>query len=317
MDNNLVKLAESSPLEKTKSQVIMDNFKSFFEEINQWELKAKSIKITDVSQVAEMQQAREIRLHLKDIRVNAEKVKKKLKENILQEGRFIDGAYNLIAGTIKPLEDDLLKKEKYVEKLEEERLNKIQSERAEKLSKFEVDPSFYDLRSMPDNLFSQLLADSEKNYNIKKEAEEKAEKDRLEQEKREAEEKEKLRLENERLKKEAEEREKKQAKERAKQEKLEAERLKRLRIQKEELEAQQRAIAAEKAEKERIEKEEAEKKRQASLAPDKDKLLSFAITIDTLELPMLNDVKAIELLSNVKEKLTGVSNYIRENANNL
>jgi hypothetical protein len=32
---------------------------------------------------------------------------------------------------------------------------------------------------------------------------------------------------------------------------------------------------------------------------------------------MLNDVKALELLSNVKEKLTGVSNYIRENANNL
>jgi hypothetical protein len=299
MNNELVRLTESIPLEKPKAQVVMEQFNQFFDQVSGYESRAKSIEITDISQTDKMKEARDIRLKLKDIRVNADKVKRRLKENIIIEDRFICGCYNIIEGSIKPIENDLLEKEKYVERIEQARLEKIRQERFDKLAEVEVDGTFFDLVNMPEEAFNILFETSKTNYNNKIEAEKKAEQERLAREKAEIEEREKIKAENERLKKEAEARELEIKKEKERIEKENAERL-----------------AKEEAEK-KAKLEAEEKQRQASLMPDKNKLLVFASSIDTMQMPELSTTESNQLLSEVKIKLTAISNFIRENCQKL
>jgi colicin import membrane protein len=328
MNNELVKLTDQIPLEKPKAQVVMEQFNQFFDQVSEYETRAKAIEITDISQTQEMKEARDIRLKLKDIRVNAEKVKKRLKENIIVEDRFICGCYNIIEGLIKPIENDLLEKEKFVERIEQERLEKIRVERFNQLAECEVDGTFFDLVNMPEEAFKILLETSRLNYKNRIEAEKQAEAERIAREKAEIEEREKIKAENERLKKEAETRELEIKKEKERLEKENAERLAKEEAERKAIEAERKKFEAErlrieneqkaKEESERKAKLEAEEKqRQASLAPDKNKLLAFASNVDTIPLPELSSIEANKVLSNAKEQLIRVSNYIRENAQKI
>jgi len=328
MNNELVKLVETTQLEKPKAQVVMEQFNQFFDQVSEYEAKARSIEITDISQIKEMKEARDIRLNLKDIRVNAEKVKKQLKENILVEGRFIDGCYNLIAGTVKPIEDSLLEKEKFVERLEQERLEKIRAERFNQLAVVDVDGSFYDLVNMNDQAFNQLLQNSGMAYEARKEAEKQAEEQRIANEKAEAEERARLKADNDRLQKEAEEKDRIIKLEREKIEKENAERLAKEEAERKAIEAERQKLEAERLriQNEQKAKEEAENKKRLeeeqikksiAMMPDKNKLITLANNIDKMELPELNSIESIQLLSQVKDQLTKVSNYIRENCTKL
>src|ERR1039457_5062030 len=112
MANEIEKVIEGSRLEKTKSQYIFEQFAGFFHAAKEWEIKAREIVITDESETSKMKQAREARLALKDIRVNAEKVRVSLKEQSLREGKAIDGVANVIKALIVPIEEYLEKQEK-------------------------------------------------------------------------------------------------------------------------------------------------------------------------------------------------------------
>ena len=50
MENGLVKLVNDSGLDKTKSQVLLENFSNYFEIASDWENKAKMLVITSVEQ---------------------------------------------------------------------------------------------------------------------------------------------------------------------------------------------------------------------------------------------------------------------------
>ena len=52
MNNELIKLVEETKLEKPKAQVVMEQFNNFFEQISEWEMKARNIEITDISQTS-------------------------------------------------------------------------------------------------------------------------------------------------------------------------------------------------------------------------------------------------------------------------
>src|SRR5262245_19897421 len=62
-------------------QNIRDNMNDFMVRAENWKAKIELIKVTHESQTKEMALAREARLALKEIRVNADKVRKKLKED--------------------------------------------------------------------------------------------------------------------------------------------------------------------------------------------------------------------------------------------
>lgn len=52
MENKLSVIVKESGLEKTKAQVLLDNFSNYFQIAADWEKKAKAIVVTDASQTA-------------------------------------------------------------------------------------------------------------------------------------------------------------------------------------------------------------------------------------------------------------------------
>jgi colicin import membrane protein len=197
----------------------------------------------------------------KDLIKQANALRKKIKENrtrgievwhrtnkdvFLRGGQFVDAIKRREVAENERMEDKLEEIEKYYENLEKERIAKLQSEREDELSQYEVENlTTLRLGEMDDNVYSAFLIGAKSQFETRKEAERKAEEERLAKEKAEAEERERIRLENERLKKEAEEREAQLARERAEAEaKLRAER-----------EAAEAKAAAERAEREKVEAE--------------------------------------------------------------
>lgn len=339
----LVKILETSGIEKTKGQLVLDHFTSFFNQASEWEAKVKALVITDASQVREMKMAREGRLALRDIRLAADKTRKRLKEDSLRESNFIQSIYNIIEGTIAPLESELLEKEKYAENLEKERQAKLKAEREELLSPYVENTDHYWLEGMSDADFDNLLSGAKMAYEARIEAERKAEADRIAREKAEAEERERIRLENERLKAKAEAREEEMRKEREAAEKAlaeerakaEAERKaaeEKARKEREEIEcraaeakAKQEAIL--KAEREAREKLEAEKKaaeakaeaerkakalaeKKAAQAPDKEKLIAFVEILRKIENPLVSTPEANAILRTSGEYINEAIDYL-------
>lgn len=271
MDTQLTIIVKE--LEPTKAEIVLKNFTGFFEQAKEWESKAKKIVITDISQKKEMQDAREARLALKGIRVNAENVRKELKEQSLREGKAIDGIANVIKALIVPIEEHLEKQEKFIEMQEEARKEKVNNERIAKLSEYIPDTSIYNVKEMSEEAFTKLLETTKIAHEAILEAEKKAEKERIEKEKAEKAEQERIKKENEALKKEAEAREKALAKERAEQEKkLAIERAKAKAEaearEKAEMELRKQKEAEAKAEKEKVEKQRKEKEEKERLAKE-------------------------------------------------
>jgi len=262
MENQLVEILKVNELEPTKAEIIVKQFSGFLEEARTWEAKAKSIVIKDVSQTQEMQEAREARLALKTIRVNAENKRKELKEQSLREGKAIDGISNVIKAVIVPIEEHLEKQEKFVEIQEEQRKEKINLDRISQLQPYVEDVSVYNLKEMSEAGFNQLLNGAKVALEAQKEAERKAEEERLRIAEEERKEQERIKEENEKLRKEAEAREKEIAKERAK---VEAERKKAEEEQRKEREAREKAEAElkEREESEKRAKRESEEKERA------------------------------------------------------
>lgn len=120
---------EQNPIGESRGQKILKQFETFFTQAAEWEKKVKDIVITDSSQTELMAQCREGRLILKKIRVEADHKRKELKEDSLREGRVIQGIYNVIENTIKPLEEHLLEQEQFVVRQEQKRIAELTEER--------------------------------------------------------------------------------------------------------------------------------------------------------------------------------------------
>lgn len=208
IDAELVKVIEASGLEKTQAEQVLEGFKGFFEEVRGFENEAKAIVITDATQVSEMKKARELRLKLKNIRVNAEKVRVARKEFFLRGGKAIDGMANVLKALIVPLEEHLDAQENYAERIEAERKQKLADERTEELRPYvsaEMLAVYIPgLKDMTQGAFDILLANSKKAFEDQKNAEAEAEKKRIADEEAKKAEDERIRKENEELKKQKE-----------------------------------------------------------------------------------------------------------------
>lgn len=285
-------------------------------------LKEDAAKIQDDQPKA----ARELRLKLKAVRVEAEKTRKALKEDSLRRGKAIDGICNVLEYELVPVEKAMEAIEKAEEIREAARKEALKQQRTEALAEF-VDPSFYNLGEMPEAQFQDLLASSKTAHTAKIEAakraeeeriaaEERAEEERIQREAEEKAERERMRAENERLAKIAaeeraarEEAERKAAVERAEQEKREKAAAEARAAELAEAARKQKAAedeAARQAEKYRKEKDamdariqaqkdaeaarikaEEEAERKAKAAPDREKLTALAKRIRYTEIPTL------------------------------
>ncbi len=284
-------------------------------------------------------EARDLRLKLVKVRTGISDIHKTQKSFFLASGKFVDAWKNKETLPVIQMEEKLLDLEKYYEKIEQEKKDKIRIKRISELEKYEFDTSFYNLGEMPEEGYTQLLESAKFSFETKKKADQEIERQKIKREKAYQEEQEKIRKDNERLREQASEREvaeKKRAakedaerkereeKERKKQvefdAKLKEEREKREKIERDEHEKHEKLKAEIKA-KEDAERKEREKiearQKAAELAPDKKKLESLAVRIVQIELPELKSEEAKAIIKSVVELLNKTSNYIKEKTINL
>lgn len=290
--------------------------------------------------------ARRLKIDIAQVRIKAEKAKTEAKSEILRAGNAIQGAYNTLKYAVESKEEKLTAIINHFETLEKERLEKLQLDRAEKLSKYIEDAFERDLSSMDDDVWNAFYAAKKQAYNDKIEAEKKAEQDRIEKEKAEQAERLRITKENEQLKKEAIKRERLEKIEsdkrvkaeqdrlaKAEAERKERERLEAIERKKHEAELQKERDAKAKIQRELEAKAEAERKRNkliqdekaeqiakqkaALLAPDKDKLNEFSKTIRNIKFPDVKSLEALNILENVQNLLTKTSKYIDEKSEQL
>lgn len=291
-------------------------------------------------------EAKSLRLKLVKVRTGIADIHRTQKAYFLAAGRFCDAWKTKETRPVEQMEENLEAIEKHFENLERERKNKLRDERLAELNKYEMDGSLMLLGEMKEEVWVNFLAGAKLQYEQKKEAERKAEEERLAAIEAERKRQEEIRLENERLRKEREALEIAQAAERKK---LEAEKAKAEKARKE---AEAKMLAQAKADREKLEAARAEKekaeaelreKREAeerarkeaearaiaeekariaaekrkAMAPDKDKLLAFADAIQSLPRLNLASPEAKVIFDNAFALLNKVDAYIRSNVKGL
>ena len=362
LPDEVKELALRVPEQKQKE--VQNVLSQIFSGTADWKKQADSIVVKDVNDNMSIQLAETGRRNVKTARLAAEKIFDLKREEVQQKKSEFDledklwlKAKQTAQILFKDIENTFEWKAKFVERYEAEQKELTTQLRIEKVSKFTNDINRIALENMSDQIFDIFLSGIEKAFNDKLEAERKAEEDRIAKEEAEAEERERQRLENIRLKKEAEEKEKalEAEREKVRKENEERERLAEIerkkqaqilanqkaiaeterkalegkleaeRIQRENIEAEIRRknAAAEKAKKEEEFRILAEKKakiyreKRANLAPDKTKLLAFGQAINDLPRPEIKSIEATEIMTQINGLLVKLNNFIIERANKL
>jgi hypothetical protein len=230
---------------EAKQEEVKNVLNQIFAGTSDWKAQADAIVVKDINDNMSIQLAEVGRKNVKAARLSAEKIFDAKRDEVQQKKSEFDledklwlKAKQTAQILFKDIESTFEWKAKYVERFEAEQKELRTQLRLEKVSKYNPELNRIEFENMSDEMFSLFFAGIEKAYNDKIEAERKSEAERLAKEKADNEERERIRLENIRLKAEAEE------KERA----LEVERKKQAEI-----------LAAQKAESDRLAKIEAEK----------------------------------------------------------
>jgi hypothetical protein len=320
------------------AQSLRTAFESYFTQADEWRSKALSIQITRPDQFREMKLARETRLALREIRINAEKTRKALKEDSLRKGKAIDGIFNMLAFAVEPLEKHLLEQEQFIQRIEEERKAQLKAEREDALRPF-ADVSLYQLGEMDEATFANLLETNQLAFAARQEAARKAEAERIERERIEAEEKARrefeeaaerarIKAENEALKAEREaaqaeanriaelarkEREAMESKAKAEREAAAMQ----ARKEREAREAAEAALQAKQVEEQRKRDAELASARAAAAAPDLEKLMRLADTVRALQIPNLSTSAGREIQDLIQSQTDKFAIWIENQAKKL
>lgn len=200
-------IVQQNALQPETAKSLQASFAPLFQQARDVIDKSRGIVVTDAKQKLEMKMAKACRLELKALRVTGEKTRKELKEESLRKGKAIDGFNAILVHLISTEENRLQAQEDFVERQEEQRRATLKADREKVLLAIQVDPNLYQLADMTEETFQQLVEGTKLARAAEAERRRKEEAERIEREAKEAAERERIRLENERLKKEAEEKE--------------------------------------------------------------------------------------------------------------
>lgn len=329
--NSLERIVSNSGLDKSKSDYLLEKFADATALAESWAQKAKEIVVTDESQTDLMKSAREGRLLLKDKRVEIEKTRKDLKAASLAEGRAIDDIAKALTSLIAPTEEYLQLQEDFVKIKEKQRAMQLHGTRIHELIQY-VDvselSSSLELGYMPESQFQAMLTGYKVAYENKVAAEKKEREDAIAREEQDKKDREAQRIENERLKKEADEREKQFAAERkAAQEKADKER-----AESEKILLAERKLAQEKLDKEmeaarklaaelKAKKDQEEKERQEAealeAAPDRQKIENLVFRLQEFDFPQVKTKKAKAIIQAAQNKMQELIDNITQSSSKL
>jgi hypothetical protein len=344
-------------LSENVAHMLEDTFSPFFSAAREVIRNSRSVVVTDATQKAEIKQAHEFRIKLKNLRVESEKTKKNLKEESLRFGKAIDGFYNIFLLLVGTEEKRLQAQEDFAALQEAARKAELSAARAAQLQAVGVDTQPFSLGDMEEAAFVQLLEGSRLAWQAKQEALKRAEEERILVELKRQEEEARVREENARLRREAEEREAQaRAERKVLEDRLQAEREEQARqraaaeeiarVEREEaaaLRAREEAVrkaevarleSIAKTEREARERAEAEVRRareeeerkaemarlealRAAQAPDLDNLRLYAQAVRALVLPELKTPAARKVASDIRARTTAFAEYIEKQARTL
>jgi len=345
----LMQVAKESKIEFTKAEAYAAGYAPFMMQVNELSQSLKEIDTINPT-TKDSKIARAQRLAIAKVRTSAEAKKKEDKEIIVIEGRLIDGLYKVVENAAKLTESEYLEVEKHQERVEAERVAKLETERIALLEPYGEINQFVDLKSMDEETFSKYLENEKFSFEAREakakqdelnriEAEKQAEADRLAKIAAYKVERERIEKENAELKAEAEKQATIRNKEREEAAKLQAEKDRLAKIESDkqakiqaELKAENDRIAAElkakqeaeekahEEEKQRIHSEQADriaKEKAASLAPDKAKVKVLFEAIKAIKVPEFQSKEAIEIGKRVEEALQIVKQLIINDSKNL
>lgn len=302
MDKNTLAETPIELVTETPDLEIMDRGDSlaiwtgYREEFEKLKGSIETVLASDPALPANAKIARVNRLELRKVRIAIEHRRKELGDSYLRKTKAINSAAKELKDLIEPYEAKLEAIEDHAANVEAQRIAEISQERTAQLSQCGGAIDIPGLGFMPDDQFNSLLEGAKMVHAAKIEAEKRAEADRIAKEKAEADERERIRLENEKLKKEAAEKEAALVAERAKVEaaaKIE-------RIAKEKAESE-----IERARKEKESQELATKKArdEAELAPDREKIMTLAASVRALQVPNIKSARGREIIAAKIEEL--------------
>lgn len=279
-------------------------------------------------------EAGQLRKQLVKVRTGISEVHKTQKAFFLAGGRFADTIKNKETLPIEQMEEKLWEIEKWAQIQEEKRIESLKNERIEILKQYEVDGSLMAVGCMTDDIWFNYLSGVKMNYEAKKAAEAKDIADAKALEELQAKEREAQRLENIKLKEEAEKSEailkaereaallaQSKADAEAKKAKEESDKaIAKAKAEADKLAAElkAKADAETKVEADRIKAEEIKKAeaRKLAKAPDKEKLNKW---IDDLMIGITPQVgaDAHKLALNIHVKFQGFSKWAKEEISKL
>ena len=183
MKNEVIKFdaPELQGVEASKADQIKATFQPMAEMLKGFEVDFKEVIAAANKEVtAEVTvKAKELRIKISKVRIEADKIRKAQKEEYLRAGKAIDGVNNILKWAVMEKEDRLKKVENYFIEHEQKRLDQLQAERVEELSKYVDDAEERSLSNMDSEVWAAFLGAKKKEHEDRIAAEKKAEAERL------------------------------------------------------------------------------------------------------------------------------------------
>lgn len=209
-------LTDSSPnlglLPRADASAVMAAYQARAEALRH---TAETLVVSDVNDLEGMALARTTRLSLRAIRIEAEKQRVSMVEDMTKETRRINSAAREIKEAIEPLEARLLEQELFIDREKERLLTLRRSERLAEVAPYLTGQPLADVGLMEPSVWAGFLADAKDLHALKIKREADAEAYRLAEIERQAEERRRVEDDNRRLRAEADAREAAAAAERA------------------------------------------------------------------------------------------------------
>lgn len=159
--DNLLKMY---PISGDQQNYLVRQYRQFLHDLAKVEDEARSIVVTDRNDKEGMARARELRLFLRRIRINSDKVRKALNDEAQQYIRFVNGNQKLIGVPCQEIEDHLQAQEDFQKNFIKANMERVKKERTELLSPFVDDINVFDLISMSEEQFAMTLFGAKESY---------------------------------------------------------------------------------------------------------------------------------------------------------
>jgi colicin import membrane protein len=181
IQNELQEVIKSSNIsDLTKAEKIAISYVPLFERVTEQSNILKTLKKENIE---DAEKAKKVFTELGRIAADAERQKKIDKDDILIQGRYIDGLFNTVNGAARLTQNEAKEIRDFAENKERERIEALKQARVTELEPFsEFVPFGIDLGTLSESDYNNVLNGAKLQLQAKKDAELKAEQERIEAE---------------------------------------------------------------------------------------------------------------------------------------